>query len=131
MIRQCCKCNVIMGEKEPFEDKSITHGLCPKCVSILRGEIEAMEKGSEKTMPETKESHNVAYYELLRETSKYNKYMRWHVKYYLENKTLVASDWFKTEREAQESIETAIYRGRQGFPIGKMLSFTEYRCIGA
>jgi len=31
MIRVCCACQKIMGEKEPLEDKSTTHGLCDKC----------------------------------------------------------------------------------------------------
>ncbi len=82
-------------------------------------------------MDDKRESHNVGYYEFKRETSKYNKYMKWHVVYYLDDKTPLASDWFRTEREAQESIEKAIYRGKAGFPIGEMMSYTEYRCIGA
>jgi len=32
MLRMCCYCEKIMGEKEPFEDKSITSGLCDPCL---------------------------------------------------------------------------------------------------
>lgn len=32
MIRQCASCKVLMGEKAPFTDKSITHGICRGCM---------------------------------------------------------------------------------------------------
>lgn len=32
MIRQCATCKVIMGEKAPLADTSITHGICDKCI---------------------------------------------------------------------------------------------------
>ena len=69
---------------------------------------------------------NKAYYTLKRETSKYNKYMKWHVEYYRDDKTLLASDWFKTQKAAKQNIELSIYRGKKGFPIGDRMSFTEY-----
>ena len=31
MIRVCCKCKKVFGEKEPYEDKSETHGFCDPC----------------------------------------------------------------------------------------------------
>ena len=31
MIRVCCKCKRVFGEKEPYEDKSETHGFCDPC----------------------------------------------------------------------------------------------------
>jgi hypothetical protein len=40
MIRQCCICGVVYGEKEPFEDKSVTHGLCKKCLKIEMKKLE-------------------------------------------------------------------------------------------
>jgi len=40
LIRICCACGKIMGEKEPYEDKSYTHGLCDEC---LRKELEKIE----------------------------------------------------------------------------------------
>jgi len=32
MIRQCATCLVLMGEKAPLSDKSITHGICEECL---------------------------------------------------------------------------------------------------
>ena len=31
MIRQCCVCREVQGEKEPLEDKTITHTICADC----------------------------------------------------------------------------------------------------
>ena len=31
MVRKCTWCSEIFGEKEPLEDKSITHGICEMC----------------------------------------------------------------------------------------------------
>ncbi len=31
MIQKCYSCGDIYGEKEPFEDESISHGLCESC----------------------------------------------------------------------------------------------------
>jgi hypothetical protein len=39
MIRICCRCKTIMGEKKPLEDKSETHGLCDKCFEFEKVEI--------------------------------------------------------------------------------------------
>lgn len=33
MKRQCCVCGVFMGEKEPLENKEITHGYCNNCLT--------------------------------------------------------------------------------------------------
>jgi len=73
-----------------------------------------------------KECHNKAFYKLKRETSQYNKYMKWHVEYFREDGSLLYSDWFKTEREGKANIEHSIWRGRQGFPIGDSMNYTEY-----
>lgn len=32
MFRVCAWCGKDMGEKEPLEDKSVTHGMCEKCL---------------------------------------------------------------------------------------------------
>ena len=32
MIVKCAWCGKTIGEKEPLEDKSVTHGICPECV---------------------------------------------------------------------------------------------------
>lgn len=34
MIRWCCYCLSYIGEKEPLEDKSLTHGICEKCLEV-------------------------------------------------------------------------------------------------
>jgi hypothetical protein len=41
MIRVCYykDCGFVYGEKEPFSDKRITHGLCPKHLKISLEEI--------------------------------------------------------------------------------------------
>jgi len=28
-----------MGEKPPFEDKSVTHGICPVCAAVQKGTL--------------------------------------------------------------------------------------------
>ena len=47
MIRVCMTCDQIFGEKEPLEDKSETHGLCPVCYPIemarLKEEMKRLE----------------------------------------------------------------------------------------
>ena len=34
MLRQCCRCKVIYGEKEPLEDKNVTSGYCDVCFPL-------------------------------------------------------------------------------------------------
>jgi len=34
MIRKCSLCMKHMGEREPLENKSVTHGLCGECLEI-------------------------------------------------------------------------------------------------
>ena len=43
MKRVCSWCGKDMGEKEPFEDKSVTSGMCPECYKKQTGEEMAME----------------------------------------------------------------------------------------
>ncbi len=69
---------------------------------------------------------NKAFYQIKRETSKYNKYMKWHLELFRENKTLLSSEYFRTEREALASIERSKQTGKEGFPIGDHLSYTDY-----
>ena len=66
------------------------------------------------------------YYQLKRETSKYNKYMKWHLSYFREDKSLLSSDWFRTEKSAQSAIELANWNAKRGFPIGDKIIFYEY-----
>jgi len=49
MIRVCyyLGCGVVYGEKKPFSDKRITHGLCAKHLKISLKEVKVeMEKNS-------------------------------------------------------------------------------------
>jgi len=73
--------------------------------------------------------YNTAYYTVKRETSEYNKYMKWHVLFYREDRTLLSSQHFKTQKDAQYCITHAIWKGQQGFPIGNHLSFTKYQVL--
>ena len=38
MIRICAWCGKILGEKEPLEDRSETHGMCDGCLEKLKAE---------------------------------------------------------------------------------------------
>ena len=40
MIRICYRCKTVMGEKEPFDDKSETHGLCDPSFGLEKIEIQ-------------------------------------------------------------------------------------------
>ncbi len=33
LVIKCAWCGKCMGEKEPYEDKSVTHGICPECLA--------------------------------------------------------------------------------------------------
>ena len=33
MIRKCAWCQSYMGEKEPLNDQSVTHGICKSCLA--------------------------------------------------------------------------------------------------
>jgi len=39
MIQICSECKIVYGEKEPFEDKRLTHGYCPGCFKVVMSEI--------------------------------------------------------------------------------------------
>jgi len=53
MIQVCCYkgCGVVYGEKEPFSDKSVTHGYCPKHFEITLNEVKThVERLAVKTL---------------------------------------------------------------------------------
>jgi len=54
------------------------------------------------------------YYKIVRETSKYNKYIKWFAKCFREDKSLLSSFGYRTEKEARKSI---IFK-ENPFPIG-------------
>ena len=68
-------------------------------------------------------------YRIERKTSKYNKYMKWHLETYREGGSLLSSDYFKTRKLAENTINRSIETGKKGFPIGNSLSFSEYHNI--
>lgn len=69
-------------------------------------------------------------YELRRETSQYNKYMKWRVIFYYSiGGTILASDYFRTRREAEYRIERMIRQGKEGFPIGNKIIYSDYICV--
>jgi hypothetical protein len=73
-----------------------------------------------------KESRNTIYFEIVRETSKYNKYIKWFYRTYREDGTLVSSGGYKTQKEAQATHDRAVRIGQEGFPIGNMVSYATY-----
>ena len=54
MIRICSYCCEVFGEKEPFENKEETHGICPKCLPIVIKEF----KNQMKVIKEVKKRHS-------------------------------------------------------------------------
>ena len=44
MRRICCACNIMFGLKEPLDDDSETHGLCPECFKIEMAKLDAYRK---------------------------------------------------------------------------------------
>jgi hypothetical protein len=37
---ECCICNILYDVKEPFEDDSVSTGMCPECAPIILGNLE-------------------------------------------------------------------------------------------
>lgn len=66
------------------------------------------------------------YWQIERKTSAYNKYMKWRIRFYRDDLSLISSDHTKTRKEAEQKIERAILTGKQGFPIGRRVTFSEY-----
>lgn len=81
-----------------------------------------------------KEPHvvrNQVLYEIIRETSKYNKYIKWFLRTYHVDKRLLSSTGYRTRKGAEEATQKMIEQGKRGFPIGDHISHTDYICIGA
>ena len=75
---------------------------------------------------ESVNTHNECKYSITREDNKYNKYMKWHLMFFMGSGS-TASQWFKTRKEAAYCVEHAIYDGQKGFHIGNYVSFTTYK----
>ncbi len=57
-------------------------------------------------METKKQEHQTIYFKVVRETSKYNKYMKWHVICYRSDKeTLLSSDYAKTKQQAHDKCK--------------------------
>ena len=69
-----------------------------------------------------KVSYNTGHVTIIRETSKYNKYMKWHVVYNRDDETQLASQWFKTRKAAVESVT----QKRSPLPVGNGFTMTFY-----
>jgi hypothetical protein len=44
MRRVCCICGIFYGFKEPLEDDSETHGLCPECFENEMAKLKSLEE---------------------------------------------------------------------------------------
>ena len=44
MRRVCCDCLKFLGEREPLEDKRITHTLCDECVEKVKKQFAALKE---------------------------------------------------------------------------------------
>jgi len=40
MRRVCCVCGCDLGEKPPYDDNSVTHTYCPKCLAAAYAELD-------------------------------------------------------------------------------------------
>lgn len=47
MKRICSWCKLDMGEAEPFDDPSITHGICLECLVTLEEEMDGFYDSTE------------------------------------------------------------------------------------
>ncbi len=65
---------------------------------------------------------NKAFYEIVRETSQYNKYIKWFVRTYNADMRLVSSCGYSTRREAEEHVE----EDSADMPAGKIEPIPEF-----
>lgn len=40
----CCVCGILYNIKEPLDDNSISHGLCPECFTLEMAKIDAYKE---------------------------------------------------------------------------------------
>lgn len=69
---------------------------------------------------------NTVYFEIVRETSKYNKYIKWFYRTYRADMSLLSSGGYRTEKEARAVHQRAVMIGKEGFPIGDRISYTNF-----
>jgi len=64
MKQICCVCKTIYGEKEPYDDKRLTHGYCDTCFAMAIDEISnnhQKEMQKKEVFYEHKKDGNVVY----------------------------------------------------------------------
>ena len=66
--------------------------------------------------------HQTIYYEIKRETSKYNKYMKWHLISYSNDNRMISSEYYKTKKQAYQSIKK-----ESKLPVGDRILITQYK----
>jgi hypothetical protein len=69
---------------------------------------------------------NLLEWSVSRKTPEYGR-MKWNLAYWRIDGTRLSSEWFKTKREALDSVARAVWRGKKGFPIGNRMSYTTYK----
>lgn len=52
MIKICAWCKEEVGEVEPFDDKRVTHGMCPKCAEGMKEEAKELLDCSDILYPD-------------------------------------------------------------------------------
>ena len=50
MIIKCAYCGESMGEKPPYRDKEITHGMCSGCLKKELAKVRKMRKAEKKEL---------------------------------------------------------------------------------
>ncbi|MDP3879982.1 MAG: hypothetical protein Q8Q07_06745 [Dehalococcoidales bacterium] len=51
LIIKCAWCGKYLGEKEPYEDKSVTHGICPECLAKYFPKKDGLSPQTHHTIP--------------------------------------------------------------------------------
>lgn len=64
-------------------------------------------------------------YRIIRETSKYNKYIKWFLRTFREDGTILSSAGYRTRKEAVEIVT----KPRRPMPIGNRFSVTFFEEI--
>jgi hypothetical protein len=72
---------------------------------------------------------NTISYEIVRETSKYNKYIKWFYRTYREDGSVLSVTGYRTQKEALLAHDNAVFSGKVGFPVGNHISYTVYRAV--
>jgi hypothetical protein len=121
-MAHCLKRPEVKAEILSESTESLRIKLLTPVTGIDAGEEITVAKGAW-----VKYSNNIAFYEIRRETSTYNKYMKWHLLFYREDRTTLSSEWGRTRKEVEAALAHAKEIGETGFPIGSTVSYTTYK----